>query len=96
MAAAEVKTISPSTPWDLTELTASQWRQLESRLDDEERATLEGLRKQWVNAALLLEAWLDPVLYETYMSYDRALAAVENAENEFREFVARMRREYRI
>ena len=97
MGATETNTISrASAPWDFTELTASQWRELESHLTDEERATLQGLRKQWINAAELLAVWLDPVLRESDMSFERALAAVQTAETEFHAYLGRLRRQYSL
>jgi len=95
--AIETKTISKSHPWEeLTDLTPTNWRRLEAQLSGEERATLDGLRKQWLNAAELLEAWLDPVMHETDLSYERALSAVESAEGEFHAFVRRIRQLYGI
>lgn len=97
MGAAETNALSPtSQALELTDLTPTEWRRLEARLSDDELATLEGLRKQWLNAAGLLEVWLDPVLYEIDTSYERALAAVESAETEFRAFVRRIRQRYGV
>ena len=97
MGAIESHTIAGTTSsWEATDLTASQWRRLEERLSENERTILDGLRTRWLNAAGLLDAWVDPLVLEVDVSYERALAAVETAETAFREFVRRLRRRYGI
>lgn len=94
MATVDPKTLgSVSTPWEDTELTRTQWRQLEARLSDEERLALHDMRRQWVEAA---ERLADPTTAATTGAYDRVLAAVVEAEAEFHAFVRALRRVHRL
>jgi hypothetical protein len=81
------------TPWDKAELTPTQWRQLEARLSGEERAAVEGLRRQWVMAAEQLE---DALASDGSDSYETLLTLVGEAEEDFHTFVRALRSIHRI